>query len=213
MNFKDLMYDMMKNQEASTCKITVQEGAPIFSTAITIGNQIPEIKKVIWNDKACVVIWKDGTKTVVKCQEGDDWNGEVGLMAAFSKKLFGNDNTFNKIINRYCSPFFDEDERVQKALEKLDSRLTDAFEGDEERLLRSTYMSGTYCIKFKNAFYAEYVLPDYANKFIKLANDYFKSDMDECGVELSVVKTKDNGFKIVLVEQKGEEKEEDEVQE
>lgn len=211
MNFTNLMYDMMKNQEA--IKFTPSEDTPIFSTSIAISNRIPEVKKVIWNDKACIVIWKDGTKTVVKCQEGDDWSGEVGLMAAFSKKLFGNDNTFNKIINRYCSPFFDEDERVQKALEKLDSRLTDAFEGDEERLTRSIYMSGTLYRKFKGMFYGEYTLPDYANKFIQLANDYFKSDMDECGVELSVVKTKDNGFKIVLVEQKGEEEEEDEVQE
>lgn len=212
MDFKKLTEDTMSNYATVT---TALNGASYAIPASTISysivtNKAPEVKKVIWNDKACIVIWKDDTKTVVKCQEGDNWNNEVGLMAAFSKKLFGNDNTFNKVINRYCSPFFNEDERVQKALEKLDSRFSDAFEGDEDRLLRSVYMSGTLARKYNGMFCYGYELPDYANKFIKLANEYFRSDMDECGVKLSVVKTKDNGFKIVLVEQKGEE---DEVQE
>ena len=34
----------------------------------------PGIKKVIFNDPATVVIWDDGTKTVVKCSEGDTYS-------------------------------------------------------------------------------------------------------------------------------------------
>ena len=39
------------------------------------------IKDVIFNDPATIVIWKDGTKTVVKCQTetGDTYNKELGL--------------------------------------------------------------------------------------------------------------------------------------
>ena len=32
--------------------------------------KLPEIKNVIFNEPATIIIWKDGTKTVVKCQEG-----------------------------------------------------------------------------------------------------------------------------------------------
>lgn len=172
---------------------------------------VPEIQKVIWNKNACVVIWEDDTKTVVKCQEGDAWNKESGLMAAFSKKLFGNDNTFNKIINRYCSVFFNEDERIQKGLEKLDKRLSQAFEDKStDALTRAIYLNGTYEYTMVNGFGIVQKLPGYAEEFIRLANNHFKADMEACNVELSVVETKDNTFKIVLVEKKGEE---DEVQE
>ena len=61
-----------------------------------------EIKRVIFNNPATIIYWKDGTKTVVKCQPGDTWDEEKGFMAAYLKKLLGNDNTFNKLIKRYC---------------------------------------------------------------------------------------------------------------
>ena len=210
MNYRDMIYELMKNEGMETCMVRMPGCDQTMALKLTHerGNKIPEIKKVIWNKNACVVLWKDGTKTVVNCQEGDVWNQEVGLMAAFSKKLFGNDNTFNKVINRYCSPFFNEDERIQNALEKLNRCFDEAFnKGDEGKLLRSVYLSDTYDVAFKNAYCIGYELPDYAKEFMKLANKYFANDMEECGLRLSVVKTKDNTFKIVLVEQKGEENE------
>ena len=58
-------------------------------------NNIPEVKKVIFNDPATIVYWKDGTKTVVKCQEGDDFDPEKGFAMAFLKKCWGNKGNFN----------------------------------------------------------------------------------------------------------------------
>ena len=40
------------------------------------------IKKVIFNDPATIVFWKDGTKTVVKRQEGAEFDPEKGLAMA-----------------------------------------------------------------------------------------------------------------------------------
>lgn len=34
----------------------------------------PEIQNVIFNDDETIVIWNDGVKTVVHCQDGDIWN-------------------------------------------------------------------------------------------------------------------------------------------
>ena len=58
-------------------------------------NNIPEIKKVIFNDPATIVYWKDGTKTVVKCQKGDVFDSEKGFAMAFLKKCWGNKGNFN----------------------------------------------------------------------------------------------------------------------
>lgn len=58
-------------------------------------NDIPEVKKVIFNDPATIVYWKDGTKTVVKCQNGDVFDPEKGFAMAFLKKCWGNKGNFN----------------------------------------------------------------------------------------------------------------------
>ena len=45
------------------------------------------IKDVIFNNPATIVLWKDGTKTVVKCQKGDTYNPELGLAMCIIKKM------------------------------------------------------------------------------------------------------------------------------
>ena len=46
------------------------------------------IRKVIFNDPATVVLWSDGTKTVVKCGPEDKFDIEKGLAMAIVKKVF-----------------------------------------------------------------------------------------------------------------------------
>lgn len=59
---------------------------------------IPEIKNVIFNDPATIVFWEDGTKTVVKCQDDDEFDPEKGLAMAIAKKAYGNKSSYcNKI--------------------------------------------------------------------------------------------------------------------
>ena len=60
--------------------------------------RIPEIKNVIFNDPATIVFWEDGTKTVVKCQDGDEFDPEKGLAMAIAKKAYGNKGSYcNKL--------------------------------------------------------------------------------------------------------------------
>ena len=61
----------------------------------------PTIKKVIFNPPATIIMWNDGTKSVVKCQNGEVFDAEKGFALAYLKKLLGNDNTFNKEINKW----------------------------------------------------------------------------------------------------------------
>lgn len=61
------------------------------------------IKDVIFNDPATIVIWKDGTKTVVKCQKdkGDTYSKEHGLAMCIIKKMYGNKGSFNNVFTKW----------------------------------------------------------------------------------------------------------------
>ena len=61
-----------------------------------------KIKRVIFNDPATIVFWDDGTKTVVKCNNGDTYNKEVGLTACIVKKICGNTGRWNEILKKWC---------------------------------------------------------------------------------------------------------------
>ena len=71
----------------------------ILNSTYGIGSlHIPEIKNVIFNDPATIVFWEDGTKTVVKCQDGDEFDPEKGLAMAITKKAYGNKGSYcNKL--------------------------------------------------------------------------------------------------------------------
>lgn len=63
----------------------------------------PKIKKVIFNNPATIIMWTDGTKSVVKCQNGEPFDAEKGFALAYLKKLLGNKNEFNKEINKWVN--------------------------------------------------------------------------------------------------------------
>lgn len=63
---------------------------------------LPEITNVYFNDPVTVVLWDDGTKTMVKCQEGDVYSPEIGLSLCITKKSLGNMPNFNNIFRKWC---------------------------------------------------------------------------------------------------------------
>lgn len=54
---------------------------------MVIENETQKIKKVIFSDPATIVLWEDGTKTVVKTQKGDAYDPEKGLAMACMRKI------------------------------------------------------------------------------------------------------------------------------
>lgn len=52
------------------------------------------ILKVIFHDPATIVFWSDGSKTIVKCGEGDIFDPEKGLAMAIAKKNFSNNGNY-----------------------------------------------------------------------------------------------------------------------
>lgn len=60
------------------------------------------IKRVIFNEPATIVLWKDGTKTVVKCHEGDTFDKEKGLAMCFAKKALNNKYGYYNVFLKHC---------------------------------------------------------------------------------------------------------------
>lgn len=69
---------------------------------------LPGIKDVIFNEPATIVIWSDGTKTVVKCQEGEGYDPEKGMAMAISKKALGNKGNYCEVFKKWLP----EEEKV-----------------------------------------------------------------------------------------------------
>ena len=48
------------------------------------------VKKVIYNPPATIILWNDGTKTVVKCDPRDEYDPKYGFALCYMKKALGN---------------------------------------------------------------------------------------------------------------------------
>lgn len=55
-------------------------------------------KRIIYNDPATVVFWKDGTKTVVKRAPNEVSNHYTAFCAALAKKIFETNSHVNRIV-------------------------------------------------------------------------------------------------------------------
>lgn len=72
-----------------------------------------EIKNIIINDPATIILWNDGTKTVVKCQPDDTFDPEKGIAMAILKKLYGNGGFYKDIFEPAIEKY-----ELKKSLEK-----------------------------------------------------------------------------------------------
>lgn len=59
------------------------------------------IKDVIFHDPATIILWGDGTKTVVKCGKNDTYDPEKGMAMAICKKLLGNKGNYNNVFKKW----------------------------------------------------------------------------------------------------------------
>ena len=83
----------------------IEIAKPAYHKFYSYSYQQYKIKNVIFNDPATIVFWDDGSKTVVKTQDGDEFDPEKGLAMAISKRALGNQrdyyHTFKKWLKKY----------------------------------------------------------------------------------------------------------------
>ena len=79
---------------------------------------IPEIKSVIFNEPATIVLWIDGTKTVVKA-ENEKFDPEKGLAMAIAKKAYGNKGNYFNRIKKWTENYDYEAEAIKNDLNSV----------------------------------------------------------------------------------------------
>lgn len=61
-----------------------------------------------------VVRWIDGSKTMVRCQEGEPFDKEKGLALCYMKRTLGNKGNFNETLKKWCP--IEETEEIKKQI-------------------------------------------------------------------------------------------------
>lgn len=96
-----------------------------------------DIDRVIFNAPATIVIWADGTKTVVKCQEGDVYSKETGLALCFAKKALGNKGGFNDVFHKWIPEKKEKDEAITLNIDLGNSAFSDAAQYIKDAMTRA----------------------------------------------------------------------------
>lgn len=71
---------------------------PVIVGELNIRNMI---KKVIFNDPATIILWTDGSKTVVKVGPNETYDPEKGMAMCICKKVLGNKGNFNDVFKKH----------------------------------------------------------------------------------------------------------------
>ncbi len=81
--------------------------------------RFPAIKKVHFNDPVTVVLWTDGTKTIVRA-ENEEYDPEKGLAMAIAKKTLGNKGSYYKTFKKWLpEAVVDEDNAAKEAVKAI----------------------------------------------------------------------------------------------
>lgn len=110
-------YSDIYNRIASDTRATIKNGSYIKEPSPK-QKAMNSITNVIFNYPATIVFWSDGTKTVVKCDERDEFDPEKGLAMAICKKHFGG-GFYNDIFKKWI-PEIDGQIALNEIAEKFE---------------------------------------------------------------------------------------------
>lgn len=103
-----------------------EAAAPIMADVMVKFNLVTsgccvEIRDVIFNPPATIVFWADGTKTVVKTQEDDEFDPEKGLAMAISKKALGNQGNYYNHFKKWTEKYEEKQPSMPATLDELEN--------------------------------------------------------------------------------------------
>lgn len=100
-----------------------------YNRAVKTTFYLPKIKNVLFNEPATIVMWENGDKTVVKCQDGDTFDPEKGLAMAITKYVMGNKGAYNNEINRWVAGYYEniEENIIQFGIPTIASKILEGF--------------------------------------------------------------------------------------
>lgn len=125
-NLLDIICDdmLMSRNTSSTTRMpksSTKEVVPenlkqnLRKVSLTECRVLPEIERIIFDEPATIVMFADGTKSVVKCCKDDTFDKEAGIVYACIKRLFSNtvkgeikNNSYHHVIEKLCKKAIDQ---------------------------------------------------------------------------------------------------------
>ena len=149
------------NEKYSKCMVDEFEDprTPIHSHGYPWGS-VPD--HIIFNPPATIVFWKDGTKTVVKCAEGEKFDPYTGFCYAFTEHFLGSISHIKKLCQKSSTGLPEASESIVEE-EKNDGPMS-SFEKKSV-----AYMRRAICDKFSEGWNID-----------QIAKRFKMSDKDIC---------------------------------
>lgn len=88
---------------------------------------VQDIDHIVFNYPATIVIFRDGTKEVVKVSDDDEYQPEVGVAMAIVNKMFGSRSRYKKFIKKFDT-YDDLEDHLDSSSEELKAVLDRAFD-------------------------------------------------------------------------------------
>lgn len=120
----------------------------------------PDVIRVIFNPPATIVFWTDGTKTVVKCAEGEKFDPYTGFCYAFTERYFGPLSRIRKVCQKRSTGLPEASKAIVEGVKEETER--SAFEKQAV-----AYMRRAICDKFSEGWSIDQI----AKRFKMSQND------------------------------------------
>ena len=132
----------------------------IYRSSEKNNSMVPD--QIIFNPPATIVFWKDGTKTVVKCAEGEKFDPYTGFCYAFTEHFLGSISHIKKLCKKSSTGLPEASESIVEE-EKCDGPMS-SFEKKSV-----AYMRRAICDKFSEGWNID-----------QIAKRFKMSDKDIC---------------------------------
>lgn len=127
------VWESMTREQQDVCCVLIGEAAKKNSSldyeikrkvaAIRAGEYMirvtgSDIRDIVFNGPATIILWRDGSKTVIKQQKGDKWDPEKAVAMAVMKKVFGTNETgsnYLEFVRPYIEKALEEDKKRKAA--------------------------------------------------------------------------------------------------
>ena len=80
------------------------------------------LERLVYHGRTTVAFWSDGTRTTVRCAEGDEFSKEAGLVYATVKKVSGNTTNYKEAIRRAVASAEVYEDRREANVEGAEAR-------------------------------------------------------------------------------------------
>ena len=71
------------------------------------------VNKIIFSGPCTIILWDDGTKTIARVSEDDEFDPEKGIAVCFMKRMLGHTET-NKLLRKAREQYWDEQKKETK---------------------------------------------------------------------------------------------------